>query len=224
MKTFFRRNTLTQLNVQQNIPFVDETSFREGNYLFIFGFLVRPRANEYAFGLTKMVKQFCQTKCIHKTKLNATANTVELQQTHGIGIEQYCSLPTAPVSLLLVQDNHNQDADGDHDDDDVGDYGPFNSKHIQYNSSYDRILRKQICLSPPPTPLPPPHHLPNPACMGYKSLKISKIPNRYKISNKLLNYINYSTIPCNFTLLCATLRYFTPLYATLRPFTLLYCI
>ena len=38
------------------------------------------------------------------------------------------------VSLLLVQDNHNQDADGDHDDDgddDVGDYGPFNSKRIQ---------------------------------------------------------------------------------------------
>ena len=37
-------------------------------------------------------------------------------------------------STLLVQDNHNQDADGHHDDD-GGDYGPFNSKYIQYNSS-----------------------------------------------------------------------------------------
>ena len=43
--------------------------------------------------------------------------------------------------------------DGDHDDDgddDAGDYGLFNSKHIQYNSSYDHILHKQICPSPPP--------------------------------------------------------------------------
>ena len=60
-------------------------------YLLIFGFLVRPRANKYAFGLTKMTKpcfnHFCQTKCIHKTKLNATANTVELQQKHGIATE-----------------------------------------------------------------------------------------------------------------------------------------
>ena len=78
------------------------------------------------------------------------------------------------VSLLLVQDNHNQDADGDHDDDgDSGDYGRFNSKYVQYNSSYDRILTKKICPSQHPPPL-----LPNPACMGYKSLKISKIPNR----------------------------------------------
>ena len=64
------------------------------------------------------------------------------------------------VSLLLMQDNHNQDTDGDHDDDgddDGGDYGPFSSKCIQYNSSYDRILRKQICPSqhpPPPGPSP----------------------------------------------------------------------
>ena len=72
---------------------------------------------------------------------------------------------------------------------------------------------------PLPTSRSPPHHLPNPACMGYKSLKISKIPNRYKISNKILNYINYSNIPCNFTLLCATLRHFTLLYAPLRYFT-----
>ena len=120
-----------------------------------------------------MVKQFCQTKCIHKTKLNATANTVELQQTHGTGIEQYCSLPTAPVSLLLVQDNHNQDADGNHDDDgddDVDDYGPFNSKHIQYNSSYDRILRKQICLSPP-TPGPPTTSPSQPGLYGLQILE-----------------------------------------------------
>ena len=44
--------------------------------------------------------------------------------------------------------------DGDHDDgdDDAGDYGLFNSKDIQYNSSYDHILHKQIYLSPP-TPI-----------------------------------------------------------------------
>ena len=43
-----------------------------------------------------------------------------------------------------MQDNHNKDADSDNDgdgDDDVGEYGLFNSNHIQYNSSYDRILR-----------------------------------------------------------------------------------
>ena len=76
------------------------------------------------------------------------------------------------VSLLLVQDNHNQDADGDHDDDgddDVGDYGPFNSKHIQYNSSYDRILRKQICPSTPP---PPTHTHPLPSQTGLYALQI----------------------------------------------------
>ena len=52
--------------------------------------------------------------------------------------------------LLLAQDNHNQDADGDHDGDgDSGDYGPFNSKYVQYtsSSSYDSILRKQTCPS-----------------------------------------------------------------------------
>ena len=73
-----------------------------------------------------------------------------LEQNSIAAYQQYS------VSLLLVQDNHNQYADGDHDDDgddDVGDYGPFNSKHIQYNSSYDRILRKKIC----PSPLPAPH-------------------------------------------------------------------
>ena len=62
------------------------------------------------------------------------------------------------VPLLLVQDNHNNDADGDHDDvgdDDAGDYGLFNSKHIQYNSSYDRILYKHICPSPSPPPPSP---------------------------------------------------------------------
>ena len=66
-------------------------------------------------------------------------------------------LPTSLKPLLLVQDNHNQDADGDHDDDgDSGDYGPFNSKYVQYNSSYDRILCKQICPSQHPAPPPPP--------------------------------------------------------------------
>ena len=55
-----------------------------------------------------------------------------------------------------MQDSHNQDADGDHDDGgDSGDYGPFNSKYVQYNSSYDRILRKQICSSQHPAPPPP---------------------------------------------------------------------
>ena len=115
-----------------------------------------------------------------------------------------------------MQDNHNQDADGDHDD--VGDYGPFNSKHIQYNSSYDRILRKQIYPSATP---PSSHHLPNPACMGYKSLKISKIPNRYKMSNKILNHINYSNIPCNFTLLCSTLLYLSRPPQPTKVFTVL---
>ena len=105
----------------------------------------------------------------------------------------------------------------------------------------------EICPSPPSPPPPTHTHcLPNPACMGYKSLKISKIPNRYQISNKILNYSN---IPCNFKLLCATLPnsqaavtsglidlqnhdglprrgcncwgvcHFTLLYATLRYFT-----
>ena len=50
-----------------------------------------------------------------------------------------------------MQDNQNQDADGDHDDDgddDVGDYSPFKSKHIQYNSSYDRILHNPSITFP----------------------------------------------------------------------------
>ena len=55
------------------------------------------------FRLTGLIwsKHVCQTKCMHKTKLNATTNTVELQQTQDIGIEWYCSLPTA-LSLTSV--------------------------------------------------------------------------------------------------------------------------
>ena len=71
-----------------------------------------------------------------------------------------------------MQDNHNQDADGDHDDDgDSGDYGPFNSKHVQYNSSYDRFLRKQIC--PSQHPAAPPHPAPlSPSQPGLYGLQI----------------------------------------------------
>ena len=83
---------------------------------------------------------------------------MELEQKSTAAYQQHS------VSRLLVQDNHNQDADGDHDDDDVGDYGPFNSKHIQYNSSYDRFYVNRSAHAPAPPP-PLPHHLPNPACI-----------------------------------------------------------
>ena len=98
-----------------------------------------PRANEYAFTLL--------SDQMH------TQNKIECYSKHGGTATN--AWHWNRISLLLVQDNHNQDADSDHDDD-GGDYGPFNSKYIQYNSSYDRILRKQICPSqhPPPPPSP----------------------------------------------------------------------
>ena len=77
---------------------------------------------------------------------------------------------------------------------------------------FSTILLMTIFYINTSAPHPHPHHLPNPACNGYKSWKIIKIPNRYKISNKIFNSINFNNISCNFTLLCATLRYFTPLY------------
>ena len=87
---------------------------------------------------------------------------------------------------------------------------------------FSTILLMTIFYINRSAPHPHPHHLPNPVCMGYKLWKISKIPNRYKMSNKIFNSINFNNISYNFTLLCATLRYFTLLYATLlylgRPF------